>query len=270
MCGYYTNRKEDKIMKKIAAVLAIICAVTAAGCSNGDAGTASQTEAAETKEKVTLSLSDDDNTTADSTDEALEYLDGVAPLFANYLRERRTTPLTFETEITTEGAKWITKLYIEDADTCAMYSEDPDGGKIKVIYDGSMGYQIDYNKKSVYAQNDLSAAEVKAIIEAQSLSTLSYSDVSNSTYVVDTEEYEGTEYDHVRITEGSGVSADNYFDKSTGKLAYSVSGGYATKVITFENAITDSTVFDIPQDFEQKTFEDLVAEYNEANAEAAE
>ena len=250
----------------------MICMITAAGCSNGNNAASSETTttAASEGSKQTVALSDDDDESAgvkDTTEEALTFLDGAAPLFGNYMRRRRTMPLTFETEVTVQGMTWNTKLYIEDEDTCAMYSEDPSGIATKVIYDDKKGYQIDYNNKQVYEQ-ELSNAELRIQVDMQRLATLDYNEISASSYSTDTEEYEGTEYDCVTITEpNSGASGKHYFDKSTGKLVFSVSGDYVTKVIKFENSIDDKSVFEVPSDFTKKTYENLVEEQNAANAE---
>ncbi len=263
-------------MKKIIAIFALVCVAAAAGCSNGNSATETSATTAASNEsdgnslKQTIDMSEED-LMAESTDKALDYLDENAPLFGKYIRQRRNIPLSFETEVTMDGLLWKTKLFIKDEYTLAQVSESPDGKITKVVYKDGLGYQIDYTNKSVYVQNDLSKAEIKLMIDSQRMMNLSYDEISASEYVTDTAEYDGVEYDRVTVTEpSSGVSASHYYDKSTGKVAFMMSDTYVSKIVTFENAITDESVFDIPADFENKTFDDLVDEYNAENPEAAE
>ena len=263
-------------MKKLFAVLAVICVIAASGCGNDNTNnnnngndtttTAASGETADTSSsghkvtQIAYEAPEREDTTAD----ALKYLEQNAPLYYNYLKVRRSVPLTFETIVTNGDNKWETGIYFKDENNFAQYSKNPDGSFTKVIYMKDKAYQIDSAQKVVYTY-DCGEEEVKTKSDALLLKVIYLDDVAGSTYSSDTAEYEGTEYDRLTITT-EGIDTIHYFEKSGGKLAYTTVGETVSKVTKFESSCDDS-IFEIPSDYETKTYDDLKAEVEAKQAE---
>ena len=252
-------------MKKVFAVLALVCVLAAAGCGNNSS---SQTTTAETEKtgKHVTAVAYEAPEKEDTTEEALRYLEQNAPLFRKYLDIRRSVPLIFETSVTTNEGEWKTSVYIKDSRNFAQVSVDPAGAETRVLYMGDTAYQIDSAKKTVYTMS-LSEENLSKNFDGISLRVIYLDEVSASKYTNDTAELNGVEYDHVLIASAEG-SSEHFFDKSTGALAYTVTESGTTRVDRLESAMPDESVFTIPSDYTRKTFDDLVAEYR-ASAETS-
>ncbi len=261
-------------MKKYIALIAVILCITAvSGCDNGG-NVPAQTTVTNTSAQTTVT-----NTSAaeevhevteyafkapeevDTTEEALAYLDEVAPLYRKYLDLRRTVPLSLEVTITTKEGKYRSAIYIKDKKNFATYSMDPLGNKTTVVYMDNKGYMIDEERKVVYCAeyNDKIFGET---FEEYNLTKIKADAVKNADYLCETLSYNGTEYNAITITSG-GQTSVNYLDKTTGKLAYTVTDTGETKVDLFENSLTNPHVFEIPAEYEFKTIEDYIMEQRE-------
>ena len=268
-------------MKKKAALLAMICLIAASGCGGNNnpapSDTTATTTTAKSSEEIVTSV--DENGTVsqvikapereDTTEQALAYLDSMAPAFRRYLDIRRTIPLTFETTITHDNMEWKTGIYIKDDHHSATYSIDPSGNEIIVIYDADTVYHIEPKKKVIYVYESGEEYVVKGIQET-ALAKIYIDDVTASTYRTETPaEYEGKEYDLVAISDDD-YTVTHYFDMETGKLAYSVDDESVTRVDKLENSVTNEDIFVIPEDYERRTFQDLINEQLAEQQAAAE
>lgn len=258
------------VMKKVFALFAMICVLAAAGCNNGNKDNTSDTTTAapDTTQAADADSGEGHKVTAiayeeeareDTTVEALEYLSQVAPLYKAYLEKRRTVPLTLETTLVNESGTWKNGIYIKDEKNFAQYSIDPSGVKTTVIYKDGFAYQIDDEKRLIYTL-ELGDERFASTFDSFSLRIIYYDDVFGVDYLNDTQEYKGTEYDHVNIAVSEDDVTDHYFDKATGDLVYTVSAGNESHIDKLENAVADDSVFELPADYEKKTFEDLMAE----------
>lgn len=267
-------------MKKIIAILAMLCVAAAAGCNNGN--TEATTQSTSEEPAVTTAPSGTDESTApkktnqivytapqkpDTTDQTLDYLESNVPLFYNYLTARRSVPLVFEGSVTKDGKVWETGAYIKDSRNFVEYAKDPDGNVTRVIYKDGSTYQVETANKTAYSFN-FSDDQIKEAFENTSMAKL-YMDVyANLSYTTDTAEYNGKEYDRVSITDGSSDPVEYYFDKTTGALAYLVDGDNVTEIKRMESVMPDESLFDIPADYEQKTSEQFYKEQIEAESTA--
>ena len=267
-------------MKKIIAVFALICVFAAAGCNNGEAS--KTTTAAPSPEATTTTAAvsvDEDGKKSqvvfdagereDTTEEALAYLEKECPLFKKYLDMRRSVPLTFETTVGTADGEYKTGLYIKDAENFAEYSKDPAGNETTVLYMKDTAYQITSADKTVF-KYDCGETEVKSMSEAVRLSEIFLDDVQSTSYSYGPYEYEGVEYHKVTITPAEGASSEMYFDINTDKLVLSVANGSVSMVDTFENSFTKDEIFNIPEDYEVKSFNEYLEELQQQAQQAAE
>ena len=266
-------------MKKKAALLAMICLLAASGCggNNTPAKTESSTATTAATAEIVTSKNDDGTVSEiiskpereDTTDQALAYLDTMAPAFRRYLDIRRTIPLTFETTITHDNMEWKTGIYIKDDHHSATYSIDPSGNEIIVVYDTDTVYHIEPSKKLMYVYDCGEDYVVKGIQE-NALAKIYLDDVTGSRYRTETPSaYEGKEYDLVTIIDDD-YSVTHYFDMDSGKLVYSVDDESVTHVDKLENSVTNEDIFVIPEDYERRTFQDLINEQAAAQQTAAE
>ncbi|MBQ3843150.1 MAG: hypothetical protein II820_10725 [Ruminiclostridium sp.] len=269
-------------MKKTAALLAILLVLAAGGCggNNTPAQTSAATTAAANTSGSEAVTSVDENGVVsmvmeapereDTTEESLKYFETNAPAFKKYLDMRRSLPMSFESTVTQNGEEWKTGLYIKDDTHQALYSIDPSGARIDVVYSGDKIYQVEHARKTVFTY-DCGEEMVAGAVSDSRLSKIYLDDVMESHYWCDQAEYEGNVYDRVIITTGD-EQVFHYFDTETGKLAYSVSGDTVTRVDLLENAIINDDIFNIPTDYEQKKYSDLLDEQlaeEKAAAEAA-
>ena len=265
-------------MKKIAsALLALMIVMTAAGCGGNNTPAQSSDTAAGNKPAVTtdengavIVTSVDENgknslimeapEREDTTEQALRYLEEMAPAFKKYLDMRRSIPVSMETSILQNNEEWKTGFYIKDDSHMALYSIDPTGAETDLIYDGDKIYQVEHARRTVFTYN-CGEERVKESIADNRLSKIYYDDVMESNYHCDNFEYEGKVYDRVIISTGDD-QIQHYFDMDTGKLAYTVSGETVTRVDLFENSFRneDEDIFNIPTDYEQKKYADLIEE----------
>ena len=266
-------------MKKIIAVFALICVFAAAGCNNGNnAQTTTQApEATTTTTTAAVSVDEDgkasqvvyDGSREDTTEEALAYLEKECPLYKKYLDMRRSTPLTFETTVATADGEYKTGLYIKDAENFAQYSKDPAGNETTVLYMKDTAYQITSEDKIVF-KYDCGEAEVKSMSEAIRLTEIYLDDVQSTSYSYGPYEYEGVEYHKVTIAPEEGTSSELYFDINTDKLVMSVAGGSVSMVDMLENSFTKEEIFNIPEDYEVKSFNEYLEELQQQAQQAAE
>ena len=274
-------------MKKItAAFIAMLVVLTAAGCggnttpaqTSDTSGATAGKPAVTTDElgaQIITTVDENGNNSLimeapereDTTAQALVYLEEKAPAFKRYLDMRRSIPVSFESTVTQNGKEWKTGFYIKDDSHMALYSVDPDGARIDVVYDADKIYQVEHARKTVFTYS-CGEEQVKEGISETRLSKIYYNDVMESSYYCDNSEYEGTVYDRVIITTGED-QIQHFFDIDTGKLAYTIVGDNVTRVDTLENSITNEDIFNIPTDYEQKKYADLVEEQLAAEKAAA-
>ena len=255
----------------------IICITAISGCDNGGNAPAQTTAAGTPAQTTAVTTSGTEEVhevteyafkapeEEDTTEEALAYLAEMAPAYKRYMDLRRTVPLSLEVTITTKEGKYRSAIYIKDKKNFATYSMDPLGNKTTVVYMDNKGYMIDEERKVVYCAeyNDKIFEET---FEEYNLTKIKADDVMKADYLCDTMSYNGTEYNTVTITSG-GQTTVNYLDKTTGKLAYTVSDTSETKIDLFENSFTNPHVFEIPPEYELKTLEDYIMEQRENDEE---
>lgn len=256
-------------MKKIIAVFALICVFAAAGCNNGEAPKTTTAASSSETTTTTAAVSADengnnsqvvfDNTREDTTAEALAYLEKECPLFKKYLDMRRSVPLTFESTTITVDGEYKTGLYIKDAENFAQYSKDPAGNETRVIYMKDTAYQITSADKTIL-KYDCNEEVVKSAYEDVQLAKIYLDDVQSSSYSYGSGEYDGVAYNKVTVSSSDGTSNDMYFDINTDKLSLSVANGSVSTVDTFENSFTKDEIFNIPEDYEVKSFNEYLEE----------
>ena len=254
-------------MKKFAAVIAALLVITAAGCNNteqntsADANTANTTAAESSGSKVTMVAFERDA----NTEDALKFLEQKVPLYMNYMKIRRNVPLTFKTTVTNESGTWQTGICIKDSEHFLNYSINPDGNETRAVYLKDTAYQIDTEKKIAY-KYECGEGEIGQMFSSLTLNEIYLDEVEGSFYSSGAEEYNGTEYDFVSISSGTDTTK-HYFDKTTGELAYSISGNNVTKVNELSNTFTDDALLEIPSDYEIKSYEDYINDYINSLAE---
>lgn len=248
-------------MKKYPAiVLSLIMLISLTSCSNGSeqTGTTTTTKGDDNSNVVVI------DTTTDTSDEALEYLSSVVPLFTKYIRSRRTTPVTMETTIETESGTYISNIYIKDADHAVEYTVDPSGNETRVIFSGTMAHQIESATKTVYSQ-ELGKIFVQNSVSEMML-PLDVSDVNGAVYSQGTGKIGDIEYNcegiQMSVTDADGnITATYqtvyYFDKETDKLVYSDSNGTLTKIEKLENTFDREDLFEIPSDYKVLSVDEL-------------
>ena len=257
-------------MKKITAVfLGALLLLSAAGCGNSNEA---NTTAAETPSgEVTQSVE-----AQDTSDEALDFLETSAPKFRKYIITRRTLPVTLETTIDNSDGFWTSNIYIKDSSHAVVYSKDPAGNETRVIYSGSMVYQIESAGKKMYSQ-ELGEEFVTNTIKTYTV-PLSFSDVGNAQYSGGTGKVEGIEYNceaiqvNIKDSDGTVTGTHNtvyYFDKDTDTLVYTDSEGLLTKIDRIENVFDREDMFEIPEDYNNSTIDDLMQQYMDEEKAAA-
>lgn len=261
-------------MKKFLAVFALAALLAVSACNNNGAGQPADTSTAETTGKKVTAVAFESEERPDTTEDALKYLEQNAPLYYNYLKLRRSVPLTLEATTTSGDETIFSGLYIKDKNNIAQYSKSSSGVEKTVLYMTDKAYEINHTTKTVYTF-DCGAEDVEIMYKSLSLAVIYLDDVMASTYATDTAEYEGTEYDRVAITsrpdpnqemsDTNSVTSYHYFDKSSGSIAYTITESgenrSVSKIERFENAFDNDSIFTVPSDYEQKTYEDLLAQY---------
>ena len=200
----------------------------------------------------------------DTTEESLEFLKDVSPLFYKYLRIRMGVPMTLETVVTLSDGDWDYGIYIRDEHNAAIRSVSPDGTETRLVYSGNMIYQIEAGTRSVF-NIDTDADYVDSEIENYRLK-IPYDEVISSEFTSGTETYNGVEYNYETVAD-SQSSETYYFDKETDELVYLVSDETVRKIVRLTNDFDKESVFDIPADYQQLTFDDLMAREEAAAAE---
>ena len=246
-------------MKKILSVFLITFILTAAGCGGNktEETTESTSAAAETTGGSTNKVTQVafESPVEDTTEEALAVLEKEVPLFANYLKIRMNTPVTVEATVTAEdGSELKSGIYIKDDLHAALISEAEDGSVMRVVYSGDMAYQIDENEKIVYYHNT-KEENVKEIIGSYLLK-INLSDVEKCSFVQDYEDFQGVSYKHEIIYDENSSPSNYYFDENTNEIRYIRIGENVTRFDKVENAISDESIFEIPSDYKQVSFEE--------------
>ncbi len=246
-------------MKKriTAAFAAAIMILAAAGCNGGKPATTTAASASQTSDNSTSQVayaSDEVDTSA----EALEYLRNTVPLFANYLDTRRKSPLSFETTVQTSEGEWKSCVYIKDARNAVLSTVDPSGAETRTVYAQDKCFQLDSVNKKAYVQT-LTDTRLLGLVDSLLLK-LRYSEVIEARYTTGTGTIQGTEYDCESIGTGEpGNDTVYYFDKNSRNLVYIKDGDALSKVLRIENVFDKDDMLSIPADYEQLTYQDLVA-----------
>ncbi|MCR4780061.1 MAG: hypothetical protein K5876_03090 [Ruminiclostridium sp.] len=252
--------------KRMLAALAAVLILAAAGCNNGSAPanttaapgtTSASTQGAVTQIAMEASIPDTSN-------EALAYLEGVVPLFKNYLVKRRTTPMTLETSFSDSEGEWLSSIYIKDDHNAVMTATNPSGTVTTTVYSVDKGFQLDPANKKAYIQ-EFSDSRLTSIVSSL-LIRISESEVKAAQYSTGTGTIEGTEYNCESITVEDSETV-YYFKKDTGDLAYIKDGDTLTKIIRLENVFEKDDMLTIPADYEQLSYKDLVALQDGGSAE---
>lgn len=260
-------------MKKFLSVFLIAFILTAAGCGSGktEETTANTTAAEETGSGSTNKVTQvayQNPDMEDTTEEALALLEKEVPLFANYLKIRMNTPVTVEATVTAEDGSVIKSgIYIKDSLHAALISEAEDGSVMRVVYSGDMAYQIDENEKIVYYYNT-KEENVRELIGSYLLK-INLSDVEKCSFVQDYEDFEGVTYKHEIIYDANANPGNYYFDENTNEIRYIRIGENVTKFDKVESAINNESVFEIPSDYKQVSFEEYQQKLREEQEKQA-
>lgn len=243
-------------MRKFLAIFAAGALLLAAAGCNTEEKPSETTEATKGNGKVTqVVFGGDEEPEEDTTEEALAYLRERIPLYTRYLETRRTIPLSFETAVTSEGARVEAGIYIKDEKTIALTAKDEDGNLTRVVYRDGMAYEITDKDRTVTYMK-YGEEFVKPLVESYRIK-LSLSEVEKCSYVDDYEDLNGVTYKHEIIYDEKSNPSNFYYDKETGKLRFIRNGEEISEVLTLSNEVTES-VFEIPTDY---TMIDYDAEY---------
>ncbi len=238
-------------MKKTAYILAAALLVgTLAGCS-GDKDSGEKDDGK--KSQVVYS-----NETEDTTKEAIAYLRKEIPLYAKYLETRMEYPLTVEAEVVTAEGTLKSAVYINDKDSVCVSTTDAFGVNSRMIYTEKNFYLIEDANKIIYT-SEFETNETSEDMVKSNLTKIDAAEVKFMSYASDTASYEGVQYKHESISDGSDVLADYYFDTKTDKLVYMVTPSATTRFLCVEN-ITNNVAFEIPEDYERKDLNEYLKE----------
>lgn len=260
-------------MKKALSAFLIAFILTAAGCGgNNPQGTTENTTApGETSGSSTSKVTQvvyQNPEMEDTTKEALAVLEKEVPLFANYLKIRMNAPVTVEATVTAEDGSTIKSgIYIKDDLHAALISEAADGSIMRVVYSGDMAYQIDESEKTVYYHNT-KEENVRELIGSYLLK-INLSDVEKCSFVQDYEDFQGVSYKHEIIYDENANPSNYYFDENTNEIRYIRIGENVTEFNKVENAVSDESVFEIPADYKQVSFEEYQKKLREEQEKQA-
>ncbi|MGN0578965.1 MAG: hypothetical protein ACI4J4_10125 [Ruminiclostridium sp.] len=260
-------------MKKVLSVFLIAFILTAAGCGGNNPQETTENTTASTEEtsggstnKVTQVAYQSPE--EDTTEEALALLEKEVPLFADYLKIRMNTPVTVEATVTVEDGSVIKSgIYIKDSLNAALISEAEGGSVSRVVYAGNMAYQIDEKEKIVYYM-EKTEESVKEIIGSYLLK-INLSDVEKCSFVQDYEDFEGVTYKHEIIYDANANPGNYYFDENTNEIRYIRIGEDVTRFDKVESAVSDESVFEIPSDYKQVSYEELLEKLREEQEKQA-
>ncbi len=225
-------------MKKILSVLiASALILTAAGCGENKKPTGATTKVTETAFEAQI---------VDTSNEAVAYLESVAPLFVEYLKVRRSVPLVYEIEVETETGIAKAGIYIKDESNISSYSQDEAGNSSTTIYSNDKIYYIDHTTKTIY-EDDVPVESSKEMVRLN-LVPLDIESVSHTDYTSGSiKEFNGAEYNYETIGSGENV-AEYYYDVKTNELKYIVAGGVVNKITNLSNTVNEDA-FVIPDDY---------------------
>ncbi len=247
-------------MKKILALIAagaLLLAAAGCGGTENKPGETTTSGTGKTVKDVIYSAPQEE----DTSEEALAYLKERIPLFVRYMETRRQIPLTYETAVTSEGARVKAGIYIRDEKTIALSSEDEDGNETRVIYMDGKIYEISHADRAVYYM-DYSEKRAAELVEAYRIK-LKLSEVEECSYVDDFEELDGVMYQHEIIYDKEDNSSNYYYDEATGDLRFIRIGEEISEVLTLKNEVSDSE-FELPADYEMIDYEAYAAEQSES------
>lgn len=264
ICGNNTEKERiyTAMKKKTAALIAALALICLSGCDNGNnkpADTTTKPQADENGRVTAIAMEAPE--APDTSAEALEYLERVAPKFKKFAETRRTTPLTLETTIEQDGKIYKSNVYVKDEYNAALTSVSPDGVEKRVIYAEDKAYQIEPAEKQMYIQTcgeDLVKTYVKSC-----LLPLDYEYVKAAEYIWDTDTIDGVEYNTETITSDE-VSVVYYFDKETDEIVYTKSAASLTKFDKLTNTVDNEAAFEVPTDYTELSYEDLLRKQAEA------
>ena len=255
------KRKEKDIMKKITAMIVLAALLLISGC-NSNNNTPVNTQGTTTEATTTTTAEEGKVTDVvyssneeDTTEEALEYIAGVAPLFRKYLEKRMSVPLIMETTSISGNGVVHSGLYFKDENNIATCSTNDSGAKNNIIYSTNGSYIIEDSTKTVY---DLGYTEsyVKDIISQYKLK-MKANEVKTSKFESSVEEYDGVTYNCETISDGSS-QIKYYFDTETDDLRYLISGDNVTKITRLENNVPDESYFVVPDDYQKVNFQEYL------------
>lgn len=246
-------------MKKfIAALLAGAMILSLTGCSGEDKKPDSTTQVTQ------VAFGEVEEDKPDTTSEALEFLKTKVPLFSKYLETRMQYPLTFETEVATKNGTEYAGIYIRDDKTIYLKSVDADGNVSKTIYvDNTLYYVVD-SEKAVYHKN-YTEQECKDLVSSFLLK-IDIDEAKSFNYVQDYDFLDGVEYKHEIIYDAESNASEYFFDETTEELKYVVANKQTSKILELSNTV-DTTLFEIPEDYERIDFDEYMQSYLEEKRE---
>ncbi len=240
-------------MKKILSVLiASALILTASGCGN-ESGKETTTQKPESTQVIDMAGS-----VEDTTDETFEYLKEKAPLYANFLKIRKSIPLSFEIEVKTENGTATAGVYIKDETNISTISADGTGASSTTIYSDDKIYYIDDAAKIVY-EGSVPVDSTKTMVETNLLNVDIMTAMSFKYTTGEEKEIDGVAYKCETISGGeNNTSTDYLFDKETDEIRYIVVNGNANKITVLNNEVNEKA-FEIPADYTKATMEEYFA-----------
>lgn len=236
----------------------MLLVLAVSGCNNSSTNTGSGSS--ETKATKAPQVAYQASEKEDTTEQSLTLIEKKAPLFKKYIEKQMHIPYTLVSEISDSSGKTTSGIYIKDESEMVVTTLKPDGAETRVIYAGDKAYQIETDTKTIY-EYDCGEDSVKDSIR-RSLMTIDFGEASKTKFVCDTATYEGTEYNRETLKNGD-VNVEYYFDKATDDLVYIVQSNSVTKILRFVSEFTNDELFNLPDGYERKSFDELQEKYRE-------
>lgn len=251
-------------MKKPAYILAAALLISAlSGCNSNSGDTSEATTAPEGGKVTQVAYQAEEK--EDTTEEALAFLKEQVPLFSKYLETRMQYPLTFETEVETEGGTVTAAIYIKDEKNICVSSTDTFGNTTSSIYTPEMTYIVVEADKMIYT-SESTEEEVKDLVAANLLK-IDADEAKAMEYVNDYDYFNDVLYKHEIIYTQPGVGTHYFFDEHSEELVYIATNDSTTKITKLENTVTESA-FELPSGYQTKTLSEYFAELEAQQAEA--
>lgn len=202
-------------------------------------------------------------TTSILTEEMLSFIDAIdekAPVYAEYLTESGNVPVrngfAYSAELVGAGTEGTVEmdLYMEAVDKVALFTSVNDVSNAIIIKDKTYYIVSDAEEQVVYAE--LTDEQLDEMTKSMTSSVTPTFNPDTAIFETGTEEYNGTEYLFERITTEEIGEIVVYADTATKEIRYIISAGIPMEITFFDHEV-ESSVFDIPEDYEYVSMADM-------------